>query len=130
MPSVMITMLRGRDGAARRAVMDAVHAALVEAFGIPQDDRMQRVFELSREDFDIPPRCSEAFVMVEIAAFAGRSVDAKRALYRAMVRELGQRCGVPPEDVFVMVEDRPMENWGLRGGQAGCDIDFGFKIDV
>jgi len=29
-----------------------------------------------------------------------------------------------------MVNDLPMENWGIRGGQAACDVDLGFKIDV
>ncbi|RYY36432.1 MAG: hypothetical protein EOP46_06440, partial [Sphingobacteriaceae bacterium] len=24
----------------------------------------------------------------------------------------------------------PKENWGIRGGQAGCDVELGFKIEV
>ena len=23
-----------------------------------------------------------------------------------------------------------LENWGIRGGQAACDVELGFKIDV
>jgi hypothetical protein len=28
----------------------------------------------------------------------------------------------------VLIEVR--QNWGIRGGQAGCDVELGFKIDV
>lgn len=34
---------------------------------------------------------------------------------------------------FVCIEIRkqhPQERWGVRGGQAACDIQLGFKIDV
>jgi len=130
MPLVHITIVKGRDAAAKQALMDAVHGALMEAFGIPENDQQQRISELRREDFKIPPHCSDDFILLDITVFAGRSVDAKRALYRAVVRNLEERCGVAPTDVFITLDERPLENWGLRGGTAGCDIDFGFKIDV
>ena len=60
-----------------------------------------------------------------IEAFAGRSLDAKRALYREIAGGL-QEAGIPKQDVFIVLKEIPMENWGLRGGVAGCDIDFGF----
>lgn len=130
MPVVTLTILRGRDAAAKRGLMDAAHTALMEAFRIPETDRQQRLVEMDPECFEIPGRCSRDFVMVEIVAFAGRSVEAKRALYRALVAQFEERCGVAPADVFIMLDERPLENWGLRGGVAGCDIDFGFRIDV
>lgn len=127
MPKVVLTIRKGRDAKSKRALLDGVHDALVEAFGIPDHDRFQVIHEIEPENWDIPR--SEHEVMVEITAFAGRSVDAKRALYRAIVRNLEQ-AGVEPLDVFIIVNDLPLENWGLRGGIAGVDIDFGFKIEV
>jgi hypothetical protein len=42
------------------------------------------------------------------------------------------RRGLSPEtkDVFIVLQEVPVENWGLRGGIAATDIDFGFKIEV
>lgn len=127
MPMTTITMLEGRTFEEKRDILDGVHAALMSAFGIPENDRTQIIDEIHPDNWDVvagPDR-----IIVEIKAFAGRSLDAKRALYKAIVHNMGE-AGIAPEDVFIIISDLPMENWGVRGGKAACDIDFGFKIDV
>ncbi|BDQ33973.1 tautomerase family protein [Pseudodesulfovibrio portus] len=127
MPLTTLTMRTGRDAASKKELLDGVHDALVRAFGIPKNDRYQYINEVGPENWDESRRDGE--ILVEIKAFAGRSVDAKRALYAHIVDNLSA-CGVPPEDVFIVVHDLPMENWGIRGGKAACDVDFSFRIDV
>jgi phenylpyruvate tautomerase PptA (4-oxalocrotonate tautomerase family) len=61
--------------------------------------------------------------------FAGRSLDAKRRLYRAMVTNLGH-LGVPASDVLIVLHDVPLENWGVRGGTPASDVDLGFEVGV
>jgi phenylpyruvate tautomerase PptA (4-oxalocrotonate tautomerase family) len=61
--------------------------------------------------------------------FAGRSLDAKRHLYRAVVRNLG-RLGIPPSDVLIALREVALENWGIRGGTPASDVDLGFEVDV
>jgi phenylpyruvate tautomerase PptA (4-oxalocrotonate tautomerase family) len=56
-------------------------------------------------------------------------MDAKRALYAAIVRNL-EELGTPRDHVKILLREIPRENWGIRGGQAGCDVDLGFKVDV
>lgn len=29
-----------------------------------------------------------------------------------------------------LLREIPKENWGIRGGQAGCDVELDFKIEV
>jgi len=129
MPLVTIETREGVAPETKRRLFDAVHAALVNAFKIPDHDRAQRLIEYRAEDFEIPPGRGARFTIVTIEAFAGRSLDAKRALYREIADGL-QEAGVPKQDVFIVLKEIPMENWGLRGGVAGCDIDFGFDIRV
>jgi hypothetical protein len=31
---------------------------------------------------------------------------------------------------MVVLREVPLEDGGLRGGQAGCDVDLGFEIKV
>ena len=127
MPMTTITLREGRSSQEKQALFDAAHAALRTAFGIPENDRTQIMNEVAPDNWDVgggPGR-----IIVEIKAFAGRSLDAKRTLYRELVANLGT-CGVKPEDVFIILNDLPVENWGIRGGQAACDVDLGFKIDV
>jgi hypothetical protein len=111
------------------AVIEAVQSALREALKIPEDDRTLRLIEHEASHFAVPPGRSEKFTLVEITMFAGRSIAAKRALYQAIVRNLGA-LGVPSLDIKITLIEVPPENWGLRGGMPASEIDLGFKIDV
>ena len=111
--------------------MEAVQAALVSAFRIPEEDRSARLVVHEPHRFAVPPALTqpEYATAVTIDAFAGRSLDAKRALYRAIVENL-EVLGIPRDHVKVLVRDVPRENWGIRGGQAGSDVAIGFLIEV
>jgi len=127
MPLTTISTPRGKTPGQLRALLDGVHAALVAAFSIPEGDRFQVIDEVDPAHWVTGDRAYD--VLVEIKAFAGRSTDAKRALYKGIAANLAG-AGFDPLRVFIIVHDLPRENWGLRGGVAGCDLDFGFKIDV
>ena len=36
--------------------------------------------------------------------------------------------GVAPTDVFVVLHEPPMDNWGIRGGQMASEVDLGFEV--
>jgi phenylpyruvate tautomerase PptA (4-oxalocrotonate tautomerase family) len=129
MPLVRIEVRRSREPEEKRAICDAVHAAMKEALLIPEHDRHIRYIEHAPEDFQVPPGKTEEYTLVEITLFQGRSIDAKRNLYQAVVRNLGS-LGIAPEDVFIVLIESPPENWGIRGGVPASEVDLGFKIDV
>ena len=95
----------------------------------PLDDKLLRLVAHAPDDFIIPPGRGEKFTRIEITLFNGRSLEAKRKLYTAIVRNL-EPFGVPAEDVKIILLEVPPENWGVRGGHAACDIDIGFKVRV
>jgi 4-oxalocrotonate tautomerase family enzyme len=130
MPLVKITLRTGTSHEYRAAILDGVHAALVEAFRIPDADRHQMVFELDADHFEIPANKTDKFVVIEIIAFLGRSYEAKKALYAAIVRNLEKAPGIPGNDVLIIIHEPPAGNWGVRGGKPASEVDLGFKIDV
>jgi len=129
MPLVRLEVRQGRSATQKQALLDAAHAALVEALGIPDHDRMQRIVEHARDDLELPPGSSDDFVLVEVTMFAGRSRQAKRLLYQALVRNFGM-LGVAPANVLVVLQEPPMDNWGIRGGQMASEVDLGFEVQV
>jgi phenylpyruvate tautomerase PptA (4-oxalocrotonate tautomerase family) len=129
MPLVRIEVVEGRTTPEKERLFQAIHDALVEAFQIPDDDRTQLLVEHDRSNFEVPPGRSERYTIVEITAFPGRSVSAKRSLYRAIVRNLGE-IGVAAEDVSIVVHEPAMENWGVRGGRSADEIDLGYRLDI
>jgi phenylpyruvate tautomerase PptA (4-oxalocrotonate tautomerase family) len=131
MPHVAIEIRRECSAAEELALIDAVHAALRRAFRIPASDRHVRLIVHEPRRFAVPPRLAEPdrFTLVTVDAFAGRSPEAKRELYREIVEGLAP-LGVPADHVSIVVRDAPLENWGIRGGRAASELDLGFDVNV
>jgi phenylpyruvate tautomerase PptA (4-oxalocrotonate tautomerase family) len=129
MPSTLISIRKPRPPAERAAIMDAVHAAMVEAIRIPADDRCLRIQQFDAADFAVGPQFGDNFTLVEITLFSGRSLDVKRVLYKTIVASLGE-LGIAPYDVRIILNEVTPENWGLRGGTPGSEINVGFKVNV
>lgn len=131
MPSILIEVRKEYSQEQEMALMEAVHSALREAFKIPEWDRNIRLIVHAPHRLVCPPdrEKPELYTHIGIDCFAGRSIDAKRNLYQAIVRNL-ESLGIPKNHVKILLREIPKENWGIRGGQAACDIDIGFKIDV
>ena len=131
MPSVLIEVRRAYTVEQEIALMDAVHLALQEAFKIMASDRHVRLIVHAPHRFACPPGRSvpEFYTHISIDAFIGRSLDAKRKLYKTIVEKL-EPFGIPKDHVKIMLRELPKENWGIRGGQARCDVELGFKIEV
>lgn len=131
MPSVLIEVRRQYPAEQEARLIEAVHAALRQAFRIPPDDRTIRLWMHDPERFACPPDLDKPdfYTLISIDCFAGRSLDAKRALYKAIVDNL-EPFGIPRNHVMILIREAPPQNWGIRGGQAASDVDLGFKVDV
>jgi phenylpyruvate tautomerase PptA (4-oxalocrotonate tautomerase family) len=128
MPSTRITTGIWARGSETRLI-EAVQSALLAALKIPDYDR-DIVLDLYDETSRIVPTDrSDRYMRVEIILFSGRSLEAKKALYSAVVANLSA-LGVPANEIKIVLIDVPSENWGLRGGQPASEIDLGFRIDV
>jgi phenylpyruvate tautomerase PptA (4-oxalocrotonate tautomerase family) len=131
MPSALIEVRRKYNAAQEVAIMEAVHSALREAFKILPGDKNIRLIAHEPHRFMYPPdrEKPDRYTHISINAFAGRSVEAKRQLYQAIVTNL-ETLGIPKDHVKIMLREIPRENWGIRGGQAACDVDLGYRLDV
>ena len=114
-------------GQRRAEVSDALHAALVGAWQIPEDKRFHRFLLLDDGDL-VAPR-SDDYLMIEIVAFAGRSREAKRELIRRVYDDVAPALGVAADDVELVVVESPAESWGIRG-RSGDELSLSYKVDV
>ena len=130
MPLVKVEILKGKTQDYKRAILDGVHAALVETFKILDHDRIQRLYEIEKDDFEISPTKTDNFTLIELTVFKGRSYEAKKNLYAAIVRNLAKSPGIDGKDIFIVINEPPLENWGVQGGIPASEADLGFKIDV
>lgn len=130
-PHALVEVRRRYSEAEEVAIIDAVHAALVAGFRIPPQDKHVRLVAHEPHRFAVPPTLTdpELFTLVSIDCFAGRSLQAKRNLYTAIVDRLAS-LGIPRDHVSITLRESEAANWGIRGGQAACDIDLGFDVHV
>ncbi len=128
MPIVHVHVAAGRTAAQKRALLDGVHAALVEAFRIPETDRNQILHEHAPEHFE--SRHGAGFTLVEATVFPGRTAEAKKRLFAAIVRNLEAGTGADPAKVMIVLHEPALECWGIRGGKPGTEVALGFKLDV
>ena len=131
MPSVLIEIRKSYTPEQEIALMNAVHLALQEAFKILPDDKNVRLIVHEPHRFVYPPGKTQPdlYTHISIDCFAGRSLEAKRNLYRTIVQNL-EAFGIPKDHIKILLREISRENWGIRGGQAGCDVELGFKIEV
>jgi phenylpyruvate tautomerase PptA (4-oxalocrotonate tautomerase family) len=127
MAQVKIYGNRSVWGERRAEVSDAVHAAVVRSWGLPEDKRFHRFLLLDDGDL-VAPR-SAAYLVIEILCFTGRSVAAKKALVRAMYDDVAPALELSPDDLEVVVVESPRENWGIRGRSAD-ELSLGYRVEV
>lgn len=61
--------------------------------------------------------------------FAGRTMDTKRRVYRAIVGGLAA-VDVPEDDIVIVLNEPPMHNWGVERGIPASEVDVGFKVEI
>jgi phenylpyruvate tautomerase PptA (4-oxalocrotonate tautomerase family) len=129
MPLAKIEVRKSRPPEQVQAIIEAVYQAQREALKLPERDRTIRYIEHRPEHFHAPPDKDENYSLVEITLYAGRSLDAKRALYQGIVKRF-EFLGIPASDIVIVLNEVPLDNWGVRGGHPASEVDLGFKVNV
>ena len=129
MPDVLIEVRGDWLKARKGEFIEAIEDGIVTALQTPKDDKILRLIEHAPENFAIPRWAGERFTHIEITMFAGRSIEAKRKLYRTLVEHVV--CfEVPADDVKIILIEVDPANVGMRGGRAACDLKLGYEIAI
>ena len=123
MPLVRISILRGKPADYRHRVGEAVHRAMVETIDVPERDRFQLLTEHEPGDlvYDssyLGVARTDNIVVIQITISAGRSLEKKRALYRAIAANLRKAVGLRPGDAWINLVEVAKENWSFGDGAA------------
>jgi 4-oxalocrotonate tautomerase len=123
MPLVRIDLRAGTSAEYRKALGDGVHRAMVEALGVPADDRFQVIAEHPAVGLNYDPqylgiRRSDSVVFVQIMLSAGRKPQQKRKFFKRVTELLAESPGVKPQDVVINLVEVAWENWSFGNGEA------------
>jgi 4-oxalocrotonate tautomerase len=122
-PLVCIDLLEGRTEHELEAIADAVHQAMTDTLAVPARDRFQIITEhrpatlrFDRDYLDIAR--TSGYVLIRLTMLEGRSAEVKRAFQERVCELLGERAGVEPGDVMVVMVENQLVDWSFGLGQA------------
>jgi 4-oxalocrotonate tautomerase len=123
MPLARIDLPTGKGADYHRAVGETVYEAMVAVLNVPKDDHFQVIAEHASADLVIDPnylgiRRTPDAIVIQVTLNEGRTVEMKKAFYRAVADRLSERVGLRPEDVLVNLVEVKKENWSFGNGQA------------
>jgi len=128
-PNITIEVRKQYTKKEEEDIINAVHTALMKGIKTPEWDRTIRLVVHAPHRFATPPKTDERYTLIEVDLFPGRSLEAKKRFFRAVVENL-RPFGIPANHIKVLLRESAAENWGIRGGVPASEVDLGFKVDV
>ena len=121
MPQVKIELEKGNSKEFLHSLINITMKCVQEILKLNQTDRNIRLMEYENGLFFTKPPYR---VLIEIAMFQGRTPETKKKLFQKIVSELSSNLDLKKEEIFILINDQPKENWGIRGGIQASEIDF------
>jgi len=123
MPLVRIDVPTGKTAEYRAKIGEVVYNAMIQTLNVPQDDKFQVIAEHAAGDLVIDPtylgieRSKEA-IIIQVTLNEGRTVELKKAFYKAVADGLREEVGMRREDVLIGLVEVKKENWSFGNGEA------------
>lgn len=122
MPLIKFDLIEGRDKESLQKLLDASHEAMVQAFEVPERDRYQIVYqhpahEMIIQDTGLGFERSENVVVVSVTSNQ-RSDKQKKEFYKLLVQNLGEKCGIEPNDIMISFVTNGAADWSFGFGEA------------
>ena len=121
MPFLRVDAYEGRTKKQVQELLDAIHRAILSAFGVPLRDRYQVYQEHSESNFivqdtglDIDRTRNAVFIGITSKQ---RTEAQKATLYARLVEEL-KTCGIEQNDIVVSIVTNSDADWSFGNGRA------------
>jgi hypothetical protein len=121
MPFLRVDAYEGRSREQVKEVLDAIHRAILWAFGVPVRDRYQIYQEHSESNFIVQDTGlgidrSKNVIFIEITS-RPRTEAQKTTLYTKLVEEL-KSIGIQQNDIVVSIVINSDADWSFGNGRA------------
>ena len=123
MPLVRVDLVQGKSADYRKAIGEVIYDAMIKTINVPKDDRFQVITEHPAEGLIFDPtylgihRTADC-IFIQVTLNEGRTVEMKRAFYKAIADGLHDRLKLRREDVVINLVEVKKENWSFGNGEA------------
>lgn len=84
---------------------------------------------MNHEDFIYADCRSDAYTIIEISIFEGRTTEAKKQLINLLFQRINDLLGISPQDLEITIFETPKQNWGIRG-VPGDELQLNYKVNI
>jgi phenylpyruvate tautomerase PptA (4-oxalocrotonate tautomerase family) len=123
MPLARVDLVQGKSADYRKAISEIIYDAMIKTLNVPKDDRFQVITEHPAEGLIFDPaylgiqRTADC-IFIQVTLNEGRTVEMKRAFYKAIADGLHDRLKLRREDVVINLVEVKKENWSFGNGEA------------
>ena len=123
MPIARVDLVQGKSADYRKAIGEVIYDAMIKTINVPKDDRFQVITEHPADGLGFDPtylgihRTADC-IFIQVTLNEGRTVEMKRAFYKAIADGLHDRLMLRREDVVINLVEVKKENWSFGNGEA------------
>jgi phenylpyruvate tautomerase PptA (4-oxalocrotonate tautomerase family) len=123
MPLVRINVSKEASAECVQAISNVIYESMLAVANVPANDKFQIITRHAPGELVYPTEgylgidYSPGIVFIQVTWNAGRSVDVKKAFYKAVAEGVHQKAGVRMEDVWISLIDVQRENWSFGNGE-------------
>jgi phenylpyruvate tautomerase PptA (4-oxalocrotonate tautomerase family) len=123
MPIARVDLVQGKSADYRKAIGEVIYDAMIKTINVPKDDRFQVITEHPAGGLVFDPtylgiqRTADC-IFIQVTLNEGRTVEMKRAFYKAIADGLHDRLKLRREDVVINLVEVKKENWSFGNGEA------------
>ena len=127
MPLVKVELQKGYDRLKLIKLREIVMSQVVQTLQLPENDQNFRLIEYEPDFFQMKPPYK---VIIEISLFSGRTPKTKKLLFQNLVQQLETHQLFERKEVFILLNEQPIKNWGVRGGIPANELELGFIVEI
>lgn len=123
MPLARIDVAADTSAETVKIIGAVIYEAMTGVANVPANDRFQIVTRHAKEELIYPEEgylgvtYTPQIVFIQVTWNAGRSIEVKKAFYKAIADGIHERAGIRKEDVFITLIDVQREDWSFGNGE-------------
>ena len=113
----------------KEKVSEIISECMFEAFQFPREKKAHRFMYIDEDSFFYFEGRTAKHTIIEINAFEGRSIQAKKKLYQLLFEKFENQLQITPMDLEITIFETPKHNWGIRG-KSGDELSLNYKVTI
>lgn len=123
MPLVRINLSKSASAETVRTVSEVVYDAMINVANVPANDKFQIINRHADDELVYPADAylgvtyTPGIVFIQVTWNAGRTIEVKKAFYKAVAEGISSKAGIRIQDVFISLIDVAREDWSFGNGE-------------